>query len=129
MQTSNSSIRGVYNGETGRVIKIDDEDKTLTVDFGNEKILKYDLSDLKELSLAYATTVHKLQGTETDYMILLLTSDHRQLLYRNLLYTGISRAKKLCVILGEGRALETAVRTSDKNQRKSNFKTRLSNKI
>lgn len=129
MQTSNSSIRGVYNGETGRVIKIDDEDKTLTVDFGNEKILKYGLSDLKELSLAYATTVHKLQGTETDYMILLLTSDHRQLLYRNLLYTGISRAKKLCVILGEGRALETAVRTSDKNQRKSNFKTRLSNKI
>lgn len=125
MQTSNSSQRGIYNGETGWVSKVDNERNQLEVTFFDGKRSIYDLKDLKELSLAYATTVHKLQGSETDYMLFILTSTHRPMLYRNLLYTGVSRAKKLCVILGEEKAVETAILTSDKAHRNSNFKQRL----
>lgn len=125
MQTSNSSQRGIYNGETGWISKLDPESKFLEVTFYDGKKSVYGIKDLKELSLAYATTVHKLQGSETDYMVLVMTSSHRPMLHRNLLYTGVSRAKKLCVVLGEERALETAVTTTDKNKRNSNFKIRL----
>lgn len=125
MQTTNSSTRGIYNGETGWVSSIDPESKNLTVTFRDGKTSKYDVKELKELSLAYATTVHKLQGSETDYMIMLVTTAHKPMLYRNLIYTGVSRAKKLCVILGEEKALKTAVTTKDKGIRNSNFKARL----
>ena len=125
MQTSNSSIRGVYNGETGWISALSPEDKTLEVTFFDGKKSLYNINELKELSLAYATTVHKLQGSETDYMILILSSAHRQMLYRNLLYTGVSRAKKLCVILGEPKAMQTAIENKEKIKRNSNFKRRL----
>ncbi|MCH5227167.1 MAG: AAA family ATPase [Muribaculaceae bacterium] len=125
MQTANSSARGTFNGETGWVSDVDPEGKFLEVTFYDGKKLRYGLSDLKELSLAYATTVHKLQGTETDYILMIMTTAHRPLLYRNLLYTGVSRARKLCVILGEEKAMEIAVNTDDRNQRRSNFVHRL----
>ena len=125
MQTSNSSVRGVYNGETGCVSHVDMEKQKLEVTFNDGKKSLYDIKELKELSLAYATTVHKLQGSETDYMVMIMTTAHRPMLYRNLLYTGVSRAKKLCVIVGEEKALMTAIATQDKSVRNSNFKTRL----
>lgn len=125
MQTSNSSQRGIYNGETGIVSELDPEAGILTVTFNDGKKSMYGLKDLKELSLDYATTVHKLQGTETDYMVMAVTSAHRPMLYRNLLYTGVSRAKKLCVIVAEQKALKSAVETQDKNHRLSNFHRRL----
>lgn len=129
MQTVNSSERGIYNGETGIVSNIDPEKGWLEVRFKDGKVSQYDAKELKELSLAYATTVHKLQGTETDYMVMIVSTAHRPMLYRNLLYTGISRAKKLCVIIGEEKALKMAVETTDKNRRNSNFKNRLQSKI
>ena len=129
MQTTNSSERGIYNGEVGWISELDPDAKNLTVTFNDGKQSKYDAGQLKELSLAYATTVHKLQGSETDYMILLVTNAHKPMLYRNLLYTGVSRAKKLCVIVGEEKAIETAVASADKSVRNSNFKTRLQNVI
>lgn len=125
VQTLNSSERGVFNGETGWISEINPDLKYLTVTFFDGKTSRYGLQDLKELSLSYATTVHKLQGSETDYMILVLSSLHRQLLYRNLLYTGVSRAKKLCVLVGEGKAIELAIATADKSDRNSNFKNLL----
>lgn len=125
MQTSNSASRGIYNGETGWVSTIDPESKFLEVTFFDGKVSRYNLTELKELSLAYATTVHKLQDSETDYMVMILTTAHRPMLYRNLLYTGVSRARKLCVILGEEKAWETAIATTDRNHRNSNFKMRL----
>ena len=129
MQTTNSSERDIYNGEVGHISRVDTEANILEVSFNDGKKSIYGLKDLKELSLAYATTVHKLQGSETDYMVLLLTTAHRPMLYRNLLYTGVSRAKKLCVVVGEEKALRLAVETTEKNQRNSNFKNRLLSNI
>lgn len=125
MQIANSSEKQVYNGETGWVSGVDPENNTLEVTFNDGKKRSYDKSRLKELTLAYATTVHKLQGSETDYMVMLLSTAHRPLLYRNLLYTGVSRAKKLCVLLGEEKALSTALRDDSHKIRNSNFKNML----
>ena len=125
MQVSNSSEHDTYNGETGWISALYPEALALEVTFHDGKREFYPKERLRELSLAYATTVHKMQGSETDYMVMVLTSEHRQMLYRNLLYTGISRAKKLCVLIGEKKALETAIANDTKAIRNSNFIYRL----
>lgn len=129
MQISNSSERNIYNGETGWISEVNEDLKYLEVTFHDGKNLRYGRERLKELNLAYATTVHKLQGSETDYMILIISSLHRNLLYRNLLYTGVSRARKLCVLVGEERAIETALGNESPAKRNSNFGKRLSQYI
>ena len=129
MQTTNSSERKTYNGETGWISDINPEEKILEVTFMDGKKSRYQAKDLKELSLAYATTVHKLQGSETDYMVMVMSTAHRPMLYRNLLYTGVSRAKKLCVVVGEEKAIATAVATGERSRRNSNFKRRLGQDI
>lgn len=129
MQISNSSERNIYNGETGWISFINPEEGLLEVTFYDGKKREYDKSRLKELTLAYATTVHKLQGSETDYMVMILSSAHRPLLYRNMLYTGVSRARKLCVLIGEGKALETAISNDNPALRNSHFKERLQKRI
>lgn len=125
MQTSNSSIRHIYNGETGWISAIDPEREWIEVTFFDGKKSLYTKKELKELSLAYATTVHKLQGSETDYLVMPMTMNHKQMLYRNLLYTGVSRAKKLCVLVGEEKAIRTAIDNPAPTVRNSNFKLRL----
>lgn len=125
MQTANSSARGLYNGETGRISHIDPEGKFLIVEFADGKESRYDRSELSELTPAYATTVHKLQGSEVEYMVMPVTMAHKPMLYRNLLYTGVSRARKLCVLVGEEDALRFAVENTRHGIRNSNFKSRL----
>lgn len=125
MQTSNSSERKIYNGETGWVSDVDEGGEWIEVTFYDGKKSRYGKRDFKELTLAYATTVHKLQGSETDYMVMPMTLSHRNMLYRNLLYTGVSRAKKLCVLVGEEKAIKTAIDNPSPNVRNSNFKIRL----
>lgn len=125
MQTANSSEHNVYNGETGWISDIDEGAFRLEVSFYDGKKRWYDKSRFKELTLAYATTVHKLQGSETDYMVFILSSSHRRLLYRNLLYTGISRARKLCILIGEEKAIRSALDNESPALRNSNFKHRL----
>lgn len=125
MQTANSSDRDIYNGETGWISAVDLEANCLEVTFYDGKKLVYGKERLKEISLAYATTVHKLQGSETDYMVMVLSGIHRNLLYRNLLYTGISRARKLCVLVGETRAIETALSNDNPTIRNSNLASRM----
>ena len=129
MQKSNSSARNTYNGETGWISNIDTEAQNLEVTFFDGKKSIYGRKDLKELSLAYATTVHKLQGSETDYMVMPMTMSHKNMLYRNLLYTGISRAKKLCVLVGEDKAIKTAIDNPAPSIRNSNFNHRLKENI
>lgn len=129
MQTSNSSSRNTYNGETGRITEVDVEENSVEVTFNDGKVSKYFKNDLGELSLAYAITVHKMQGSETDYMVMPLSSGHRQLLYRNLLYTAVSRAKKLCVIIAEEKALNNAVHNEMPTKRNTCFHTRLRENI
>ncbi|MCH5230023.1 MAG: AAA family ATPase [Muribaculaceae bacterium] len=125
MQTSNSSIRKTYNGETGWISQVSPEEGWIEVTFNDGKISRYLKNELKELSLAYATTVHKLQGSETDYMVMPVSMSHRAMLYRNLLYTGVSRAKKMCVLVGEEKAIKTAIDNPSPSVRNSNFKKRL----
>lgn len=126
MQTANSRERGVYNGETGRITAVDPETQTLEVTYADGRKSTYARADLSELVLAYATTVHKLQGSEVKHMIFPITMAHKPMLYRNLLYTGVSRATDLCVLVGEEEALRYAVDNNPATDRNSNFGKRLS---
>lgn len=128
MQTANSRERGVYNGEMGHITKVDPEEQWLEVTYSDGHTSKYHRTELSELVLAYATTVHKLQGSEVKYMIFPITMAHKPMLYRNLLYTGVSRASNLCVLVGEEEALRYAVGNSPATTRNSNFKHRLNQK-
>lgn len=125
MQTANSKERGVYNGETGVITAVYPEKQTLEVTFGDGRKSEYRRSDLSELVLAYATTVHKLQGSEVKNMIFPITMAHKPMLYRNLLYTGVSRATDLCILVGEKEALRYAIGNVPSGSRNSNFKERL----
>lgn len=126
MQTSNSKLRGVYNGETGKIVEVNPDAQTLTVEFSDGNRSVYQRSELSELTLAYATTVHKLQGSEVRNIVFPVTMVHRPMLYRNLLYTGVSRASRLCVLVGEEEALRYAVANTPASSRNSNFRHRLS---
>lgn len=125
MQTANSKERDLFNGEIGRIVEVDPEGKFLVVEFSGGRRSTYSRSELSELILTYATTVHKLQGSEVDYMVMPVTMAHRPMLYRNLLYTGVSRARKLCVLVGEEEAIRYAVENSRESVRNSNFSQRL----
>lgn len=125
MQKTNSSDRNIYNGETGWISDIDPNKEWIEVSYYDGKKSRYLKKELKELTLAYATSVHKLQGSETDYMVMPMTMSHKSMLYRNLLYTGVSRAKKLCVLVGEEKAIRTAIDNPSPSIRNSNFKKRL----
>ncbi len=126
MQTSNSKERGVYNGESGKIVDVNPEKQTLVVEFSDGNRSTYKRSELSELTLAYATTVHKLQGSEVKNIVFPVTMAHRPMLYRNLLYTGVSRASRLCVLVGEEEALRYAVENTPTTTRNSNFRHRLS---
>ncbi|MDE6226293.1 MAG: AAA family ATPase [Muribaculaceae bacterium] len=125
MQTANSRERGVYNGEVGKIVEVDTDGQKIKVEYSDGRESEYSRSELSELVLAYATTVHKLQGSEVRYMIFPVTMAHKPMLYRNLLYTGVSRATELCVLVGEEEALRYAVGNSPDSTRNSNFKYRL----
>lgn len=127
MQTSNAKDRGVYNGETGRIIEVNPDEQILIVEYSDGNRSTYRRSELSELTLAYATTVHKLQGCEVNNIVFPVTKTHKPMLYRNLLYTGISRASRLCVLVGEEEALRYAVENAAPTIRNSNFRHRLNN--
>lgn len=125
MQTTNSRERDLYNGEVGRITAVRPEERTLTVTFAGGRESTYGPGELGELTLAYATTVHKLQGSETRYMVFPVTITHKPMLYRNLIYTAVSRATRLCVLVGEKEALRYAVSNNPAITRNSNFRHRL----
>ncbi len=125
MQTSNAKDRGVYNGETGRIVEVNAEEQALIVEFSDGNRSLYHRSELSELTLAYATTVHKLQGCEVRNIVFPVTMTHKPMLYRNLLYTGVSRASRLCVLVGEKEALLYAVENAAPSIRNTNFSNRL----
>jgi exodeoxyribonuclease V alpha subunit len=115
MQVRNDYDKGVFNGDVGWIRVIDRENSTIKVEFLEEAgplLVRYDFQELDELMLAYAVTVHKSQGSEYPAIVLALVNQHYMLLQRNLLYTAITRAKRLCVIVGQQRALEVAVRNN-----------------
>jgi len=129
MQVRNDYDKGVFNGDVGWIRAIDKENSTLTVEFWEEAgplLVSYHFHELDELVLAYAVTVHKSQGSEYPAIVLTLVNQHYMLLQRNLLYTAITRAKRLCVIVGQIRALEAAVRNNRVALRNTGLAERLS---
>ena len=116
---------GVYNGDFGFIIDIDEEDEILKVLFDDEKEVEYDFSQLDELKLAYATTVHKSQGSEFPVVIMPICWGPPMLLTRNLLYTAITRAKELVVLVGEERFLLKMIQNNRITKRYSGLDYRM----
>ncbi len=108
MQIRNNYDLGVFNGDLGRVISVDREERRMTVRF-DERSATYDWSDLDELALGYACSIHKAQGSEYPVVVIPLHTQHYALLQRNLLYTGITRGRRLVVVIGMRRAVDIAV--------------------
>jgi exodeoxyribonuclease V alpha subunit len=124
MQTHNNYKKEVYNGDIGRITAIDEMERELTVDFDGRPVV-YDLGELDELNLSFATTIHKSQGSEYPAVVIPLHTQHYMMLQRNLLYTGVTRGKRLVVLVGSRKALEMAVRRQDTVQRYSALSRRL----
>ena len=109
MQTQNNYDKEVYNGDIGYLFAIDNVEHTLTADFEGRPVV-YDWSEADQIVLAYAVSVHKAQGSEFPAVVIPLVTQHYMMLQRNLLYTAITRARKLCVLVGSRRAIGIAVR-------------------
>ena len=108
MQIKNNYDKEVFNGDIGSIQSIDLENRTLSVQF-DDRPVEYDVTELDELTLAYATTIHKAQGSEYPIVVMPILMTHYVMLQRNMLYTGITRAKKLLVLIGSRKALRYAV--------------------
>lgn len=108
MQTVNNYEKVVFNGDMGVIERIDEDETTAHVRFPHD-LISYDFTELDELVLAYSFTIHKSQGSDFPAVVIPVTTQHYMMLQRNLVYTGITRARKLCVIVGQERALEMAI--------------------
>ena len=117
MQIANNYEKGVFNGDVGVIATVDAEEELFTVDFGGELIVDYAFDEADQLTLAYATTIHKSQGSEYEAVVIALMPQHSIMLRRNLLYTAVTRGRKLVVIVGDSGSIETAVRTGRGGER------------
>lgn len=124
MQTENDYDKDVYNGDIGRITHIDLEANELAVDYDGRAVL-YDFRELDELTLSYAITIHKSQGSEYPCVVIPLHTQHYVLLQRSLIYTAITRAKKLVVVIGTKKALNLAVTRSESRERTTTLAERL----
>ena len=113
---------GVFNGEIGRIVKISNEERQLEVEFDDGKVTWYAFSELDQLEHAYAITIHKAQGSEFDVVILVIPQSSNMLLTRNLLYTGITRAKKLLIVIGNKNLIEFMINNCDTKKRNTGLK-------
>ncbi|MDY3919102.1 MAG: ATP-dependent RecD-like DNA helicase [Candidatus Limivivens sp.] len=124
MQIKNNYDKEVFNGDIGVIEGLNSEDRTLTVRF-DDRSVEYDVSELDELVHAYATTIHKAQGSEYPIVVMPVLMSHFVMLQRNLIYTGITRAKKILVLVGTKKALAYAVRNVTVTRRNTKLKERL----
>src|SRR5574344_582894 len=124
MQIRNNYDKNVFNGDLGYIQDVDMEERTLTVDFDGQ-LVEYEVSELDELTLAYATTIHKSQGSEYPIVVMPVLMTHYVMLQRNLIYTGITRAKKICVLVGQTKALAYAIKNMKVLKRNTRLKERL----
>jgi exodeoxyribonuclease V alpha subunit len=124
MQIRNNYDKEVFNGDIGRISFVVEEDNELTVEIDGRHI-KYEFSELDELVHAYACSIHKSQGSEYAAVIILITTQHFKLLQRNLLYTAITRGKKLVCIVGSRKAVKMAIRNNEIRQRRTGLRERI----
>jgi len=121
MQTENNYDKEVYNGDIGIIKAINEQDQEIIINFYNRDVT-YDYTDLDQITLAYATTIHKSQGSEYPAVIIPITMQSYMMLRRNLIYTAITRGKKLVVIIGQKKALAMAVKDTTSSHRYSKLR-------
>ena len=124
MQIRNNYDKNVFNGDIGFISAVDTAERTLSVIYDG-RVIEYDVSELDELTLAYAITIHKSQGSEFPVVVMPVTMKHFVMLQRNLIYTGITRAKKICVLVGTTKALAYAIKQNTVSKRNTKLKERL----
>ena len=127
MQIKNNYDKEVFNGDIGTVESIDPIEKTLIIRF-DDRAVSYDVSELDEVVLAYATTIHKAQGAEYPIVVMPIMMTHFAMLQRNLLYTGVTRAKKIMVLVGQKKAIGYCVHNLTVDKRNTLLAERLSGK-
>jgi exodeoxyribonuclease V alpha subunit len=125
-QTINNYEKDVFNGDIGYIENINSEESTLTICF-NEHLVNYEFNELDEIALAYAISIHKSQGSEYPVVVIPLAMQHYMLLERNLLYTAVTRGRKLVVLIVEKKALNLAVHNHKSQKRLGNLIERLQN--
>ena len=118
---------GVFNGELGRITEIDPSDGAIKVKFDDDKEVWYEYSDLEQLEHSYAITVHKSQGSEFDVVVMPIAQSSPMLLTRNLLYTAITRAKKLLIIISSDRIIQFMIQNADSKKRNTGLEYKLRN--
>ena len=116
---------GIFNGELGTITKIDDITKQIEIRFDDEKRAWYEYSELEQLEHSYCITIHKSQGSEFDVVIMCLPPAAPMLLTRNLLYTGITRAKKLLIVLGTKKIVEYMIQNTETKKRNTGLEYKL----
>lgn len=124
IQTNNNYDKEVFNGDIGVIESVDTEEGVLQVDFDG-RLVEYEFGELDEVQLAYATSIHKSQGSEYPAVVIPLAMQHYTLLQRNLVYTAVTRGKKLVTIIGEPKALGMAVKNVTSNKRMTKLKERI----
>lgn len=126
MQIRNNYQKLIFNGDVGRITAIDLIEQTLTVAF-DEKLISYEFSEMDELMLAYAVSIHKYQGSECPCIIIPVHTTHFKMLHRNLLYTGLTRGKKLVILIGTKKALMLAIKNDEVLKRYTGLKKTITN--
>ena len=116
---------GIFNGEIGKIVKIDFINKQIKILFDDEKEAWYAFSDMDQIEHAYAITVHKAQGSEFDVVIVVVTQSSAMLLTRNLLYTGLTRAKKLLILIGNDNVVKFMIQNADTKIRNTGLEYKL----
>ncbi|MBQ6143650.1 MAG: ATP-dependent RecD-like DNA helicase [Clostridia bacterium] len=125
MQIKNNYDKDVFNGDIGKICSINEANETLEINF-DSRILKYEIGELEEITLAYACTIHKSQGSEYPIVIIPMTTSHFIMLKRNLLYTGVTRGKKVCILVGNKYAISKAISNNESEKRYTLLEQRLS---
>lgn len=118
---------GVFNGETGTITNINEKEKNLRVKFDDEKVCWYEFNDLEQIEHSYCITIHKAQGSEFDVVIMIIPQAAPMLLTRNLLYTGLTRAKKLLIVIGNDRIVDYMIKNVDSKKRNTGLEYKLRN--
>jgi exodeoxyribonuclease V alpha subunit len=124
IQNINNYDKEVFNGDIGNITSVDLDEGYLLVDF-DKRLVRYEFAELDEVALAYAISIHKSQGSEYPVVVIPLSTQHYVMLARNLIYTGVTRGKKLVIIIGQPKALAMAVKNAKHNQRLTNLQARL----
>jgi exodeoxyribonuclease V alpha subunit len=124
LQNMNNYDKEVYNGDIGRLVQIDRKNSCFVVEFDQGRVI-YEFSEVDQLRLAYALTVHKSQGSEYPVVVMVFHSTHHIMLQRNLLYTALTRAEKMAVVIGDDKGVWTAVRRGEEAKRYTRLRERL----